>query len=57
VLTAEDALSSAELATIEARARYALAVARLRYATGTLLGSDPKHPSLERINLVTPPVR
>jgi outer membrane protein TolC len=57
VLTAEDALSSAELATIEARARYALAVARLRYATGTLLGSDPKHPSLERINLVTPPER
>lgn len=55
VLTAESDLSNAELATIEARTRYALAVARLRYVTGTLLGYDPGHPSLERSNLVTPP--
>jgi outer membrane protein TolC len=55
VLTAEMDLSNAELATIEARTRYALAVARLRYVTGTLLGYDPGHPSLERSNLVTPP--
>ena len=55
VLSAENTLSAAELATVDARTRYALAVARLRYATGTLLGPDPQHPVLERSNLVTEP--
>jgi outer membrane protein TolC len=56
LLSAEDALGAAELATVQAQTRYALAVARLRYATGTLLGADTDHPSIERTNLVTPPL-
>ncbi len=55
VLSAENTLSAAEVATVDARTRYALAVARLRYATGTLLGPDPEHPTLERSNLITEP--
>lgn len=42
IIGAEDALTSATLARIDARARYAAALARLRYETGTLDGAaDP----------------
>lgn len=36
IITAEDGLTSATLAEIDARSRYAAALARLRYETGTL---------------------
>lgn len=42
IIGAQDALTSATLAQIDARARYAAALARLRYETGTLDGAaDP----------------
>jgi outer membrane protein TolC len=39
IINAEDGLTSATLAEIEARSRYAAALARLRYETGTLAGA------------------
>ena len=40
VIFAEDALTSATLAEIDARRRFAVALARLRFQTGTLAGGD-----------------
>lgn len=45
IITAEDALTSATLAEIDARARYAAALARLRYETGTLGGAGGIDPA------------
>jgi outer membrane protein TolC len=39
IIAAEDGLTSATLAEIDARARYAAALARLRFETGTLAGA------------------
>jgi outer membrane protein TolC len=40
IIAAEDGLTSATLTQIDARARYAAALARLRYETGTLAAGD-----------------
>jgi outer membrane protein len=45
IITAQDALTSATLAEIDARARYAAALARLRYETGTLGSADGIDPA------------
>ncbi|WP_420128806.1 TolC family protein [Longimicrobium sp.] len=45
IIAAEDGLTSATLAEIDARARYAAALARLRYETGTLGDADGTDPS------------
>jgi outer membrane protein len=49
ILSAEEGLTSATLAEIEARTRFALALARLRHTTGTLLGEgEPNADALTR---------
>lgn len=45
IIAAEDGLTSATLAEIDARARYAAALARLRYETGTLGSADGTDPA------------
>ncbi|HEX2080613.1 MAG TPA: TolC family protein [Longimicrobium sp.] len=45
IIDAEDGLTSATLAEIEARSRYATALARLRYETGTLAGAGGANPA------------
>lgn len=45
IITAEDGLTSATLAEIDARSRFAAALARLRYETGTLAGAGGADPA------------
>ena len=55
VITMESRLTAAELETVDARSAYAMAIASLRYATGTLLGQDIDHPSIQASNFLSPP--
>jgi outer membrane protein TolC len=49
IISAEDGLTSATLAELDARTRFALALARLRHTTGTLLGEgEPNADALTR---------
>ena len=48
LLTIESRLTGSELDLENARLQYALAIVELRYASGTMLGPDPLHPTLER---------
>jgi outer membrane protein TolC len=47
LLTVEARLTTSQLELVNANLAYALAIVRLRYTTGTMLGPDPRHPSLE----------
>ncbi|MGH9344334.1 MAG: TolC family protein [Terriglobia bacterium] len=47
VLLAQQNLLESQLATIEARHKFALAIVQYRYATGTLFGGDASHPVLD----------
>lgn len=55
LLTVEARLTTAQLDLVNAQYQYALAIAQLRYASGTLLGPDPMHPSLDREAFFVPP--
>jgi outer membrane protein TolC len=57
LLTIEARLTASQLDLVNAHLAYALAIVRLRYTTGTMLGPDPRHPSLERdVFFQAPPV-
>jgi outer membrane protein TolC len=55
LLTIEARLTAAQLDLVNAQLNYALAIVRLRYAGGTMLGSDPLHPALDRTVFFQPP--
>jgi outer membrane protein TolC len=48
LLTIEQRLTNSQLDLVNSQMQYALSVVQLRYTSGTLLGSDPLQPSLER---------
>ena len=48
LLTMESRLTEAQLTLVGAQHDYAVALVRLRFASGTLLGSDPLHPVVDR---------
>ena len=54
VLLSEDALTNAQLTEIGSRQAYAVAIASLRYSSGTLLANGPAL-ALATNALVTPP--
>ncbi len=51
----QDSLTSAEIDEVQARLGYAIALARLRYETGTLVADDGGRPQLDPAALVTAP--
>ena len=55
LLTIEARLTAAQLDLVNAQLNYALAIVRLRYAGGTMLGADPLHPTLDRHVFFQPP--
>ena len=55
VILAEDALTNARLGEIAGRHDYAVAVARLRYESGSLLSFDGKGVSVSAESVTTPP--
>jgi len=48
LITMESRLTDAQLTLVGAQHDYAVALVRLRFATGTLLGADPMHPAVDR---------
>ena len=55
LLTIEARLTAAQLDFVNAQLNYALSIVRLRYAGGTMLGTDPLHPALDRQVFFQPP--
>jgi outer membrane protein TolC len=55
VIQAEDALTNARLGEIQSQRNYAVAIATLRFQSGTLLGGDGADAAPEAQRLQTPP--
>ena len=55
VIQAADGLTNARLTETAAQRDYAVAIATLRYQSGTLLRFDEERPVIDAANLLTPP--
>lgn len=55
VILAEDALTNARLGEIAGQHDYAIAIARLRYESGAILGTDGQRAEVSAESLTTPP--